>query len=82
MRFYYVTDGANGDYTGTLAEAHQFAKFCNRFYFEISQVEIDTDRLNLLRILNGEGGYERPSGRRWVLTPRGGLREVKPGEEV
>lgn len=82
MKLYHVSDGANADYKGTLAEAHALAKACNRFDVSIEEVEIDTDKANLLRILNGEGGYERQGGRRWVLTPRGGLREVREGEEV
>lgn len=86
MRFYFVSDTANLRYCMTLDEAHAFAKDCNRFDVSISEVEVPTDKENIARLLNNEGGYEmsRQYGRErsWVLTPRGGLREVKPGEEV
>lgn len=82
MRFYYVTDGrTTSRYFGTLAEAHARAKDSyDRFDVTIQLVEIDTDRENLLALLNGDGGYESPVFRTWVLAPRGGLREATPDD--
>lgn len=81
MRFYYVSDTADRRYCMTLAEAHATAKLYNRFDVEINEVEVPTDKDNLARLLNGEGGHEMArqytGGRCWVLTPRGGLRELK-----
>lgn len=86
MRFYHVTDGANRRYCTTLSEAHATAKLYNRYFVEINEVEVPTDKENVARLLNAEGGHEMSrqygDARSWVLTPRGGLREVKPGEEV
>lgn len=79
MRFYHVTDGANRRYCTTLAEAHATAKLYNRDDVEINEVEVPSDKDNVARLLNADGGFEvnDPDARRWVLTPRGGLRELK-----
>lgn len=80
MKLYLITDGHGPScYRGTLADAHEIAKDSyDRFDVRIEQVEVDTDRENLLRILNEEGGFQSPVFRSWVLSPRGALR---PGAE-
>jgi hypothetical protein len=75
MRFYLVSDTINPHkYCGTLKEAHTAAKGMNTRFVEIQEVEIATDKRNLLRILNEEGGYEGATIKAWSLTPRGGLK--------
>lgn len=81
MRFYYVSDNTDRRYCMTLAEAHRFAKDCDRFDVSIEEVEVPADKENIARLLNSEGGHEMTrqytGGRCWVLTPRGALRELK-----
>lgn len=78
VRFYRVTDGRTSgqpDYYPTLEAAHKAAKeFFDRFDVDIIEVEIATDKENVLRLINGEGGYETEQLRTWCLSARGGLK--------
>lgn len=82
MRFYRVTDGRTSgqpDYYPSLEAAHKAAKeFFYRFDAEIIEVEVDTDKAGVLKLLNFEGGVEAEQLRRFCLTPRGGLRPSEP----
>lgn len=84
MRFYYCYNPASTDagdptgsqYVATIADARRWARALPRglrFDAEVTLVDVPTDRENLLRVLNGVGGYEVRRCR-WVVTDRGGLR--------
>lgn len=64
----------------TLAEAHHHARDNTepvyRCEVRIRQYDIPTDKENLLRLVNSEGGTHIPTGRNWTLTSRGGLTEL------
>lgn len=81
MKLYFVSDTFRaGAYAPTLGEAHGLA-LGNGFrqaYVRIQETHVSTDRANLLRILNGEGGFEEPTGREWALAANGALRQIRP----
>lgn len=91
MRFYKVDDTQKARFAPTLKEAQNLARdgysvegedgdpvalAFNRFDVIISEVEVPTDKLGVLVLLNTD---PRECGfkviREWELTPRGGLRE-------
>lgn len=76
MKFYHVTDTINQEWHGTLAEAHAYAKKLSRFEVSITEVEVATDKAGVLYLLK-HGTPLQTSGRVWVLTNRGGLKEEK-----
>ena len=87
MKAYWVTGLSNpdssGHYCGTLTEAHALGKEEQRHRWPevfIDEVELETDKAAILRMVNDEGKYQTMGNRIWTLTPRGGLRELSPEE--
>lgn len=80
MRFYLIDDGSvNIWYEGTLEAAKQKAKDGTRdlMFTRISEIEIATDKANILRMLNLEWDkLESQQVRVFEFTQRGGLKEV------
>lgn len=87
MKVYCVTDdkgdGAySNSFTGTLGEAHAEAKdIDNRVDARIDEYDIDTSKAAIIAILNDglDLGPLTPVNT-WGLSPRGGLRKLKPGD--
>jgi hypothetical protein len=89
MKLYVVTglpeSVAEGGhvYTPTLSKAHVTAQQAGATLWgdaRIEQVEVATDQQNVLRLLNGEGGFQSEPARTWALSRRGGLVEIQNGE--
>ena len=78
MRFYEAKDGKAGTITtATLDEAKEAAKALleHSLYQDIvvDEVEVATDKANMVRLLNSDGGTHQYL-RQWGMTPRGGFR--------
>jgi hypothetical protein len=59
VKFYYVHDGETAPYCTTLAEAKRAARTAAETSYwdvKVSQVEVSTDRENILRLCNDAGG--------------------------
>ncbi len=76
MRFYLVRARGHDEHFPTLVRAHRDAKDCRDFMdwrdITIDEVEVATDKANMLRLLNNEGGTHKYL-RQWGITQRGGL---------
>lgn len=84
MNFYRVSQWANSEpvYSGTLGDAHLIMRsypVTNRDEARVELIDIGTDKDALLRILNS-GPPVADAERTWIITPRGGLKEVPNGE--
>lgn len=79
MRLYLIYHHGNPHYVATLAEARDYVRqlptAAERTGVAVDQVEVGTDKANLIRILNSYGGFQ-DTERSWNGTPRGGLRET------
>jgi len=79
MRFYETKDGKAATVTtATLEDAKVEAKGLLDFDGDfrdivIDEVEVATDKLNMLRLLNSQGGTHQYL-RQWGMTQRGGFR--------
>lgn len=85
MKLYFVSDTFSaGVYAPTLGAAHGAALGADfrTAYVRIHETHVSTDRANLLRILNGEGGFEEPTGREWTLAANGALQQVRPNPGI
>jgi hypothetical protein len=76
VKFYRVTADCDGmPYCATLAEAKQAARYYATTSYhdiDVEQVEIATDRANILRLLNTSGGTDVSVGT--VYTAKGKLK--------
>lgn len=84
MNFYRITQFANSDpvYTGTLGDAHNIMRSypaTNRDEARIELIDLGTDKDALLHLLNAPPP-PATAERTWIITPRGGLKEVANGE--
>lgn len=87
MKAYWVTGLSDPDkpdhYCGTLGEAHAMGKKEPKHRWPcvfVDEVEWETDKAAILRMVNDEGKYQTMGDRIWTLTARGGLRELSPEE--
>lgn len=95
MIFYVITGAGPGDwypteeaesrlYVGTLEEAAAIVRQIRDPHYQaevlVRQVEIETDKETLVRVLNDAGGYERATPNAWVRGPRGGLLRLSERE--
>jgi hypothetical protein len=76
MRFYHAADGYHSSYHNTLKDAHSAAMTMNRNAVMVTEVEVPTDKANIRRLLQNDGGTEQQL-RYWNLTARGALCELK-----
>lgn len=77
MNFYYCWCPTDSCYVATFNEARKWAKTVpplQRYDSEVRLVEVPTDKAGVLRLLNGEG--TETTVRVWVVTDRGGLKEI------
>lgn len=83
MQFYLVYHHGNSHHYGTLDDVKAYVRelsgVTERTGVTVDLVEVATDKANLLRLLNEEGGTHSGALRSWVGTPRGGLKEVPAG---
>lgn len=95
MIFYVIAGAGPGDwcpteesesrlYVGTLEEAAAIVRQIRDPHYQrevlVRQVEIETDKATLARVLNDEGGYERATPNAWGRGPRGGLQRLTESE--
>lgn len=85
MKLYFVSDTFGpGTYAPTLGEAHGLAlgPAFHKLHVRVYEVHVRTDQANLLRILNGAGGFEESTGREWALSANGALIPIRPNPGV
>ena len=80
----YQADADESRSFATLGEAHAYLKAETGTWdaaflkdATVIQYDVPTDKANVLRLINNEGGTHVPTGRSWRLTPRRGLTEVQ-----
>lgn len=79
MLFYEIIGEDNRPaYEADLAAAHKVAK-CKRPYalVSIDVIDVDTSKAGVLRLLQNQSApvYASHTGKRYTLTPRGGLKQ-------
>lgn len=77
MKLYRVDNTHAATYHGTLADAHKAAKtWGNPIDVLIEEVEVTTGKGSILELLNKDPSVcmcVTATGKKWELTPRGGL---------
>jgi hypothetical protein len=78
MKFYEVTAGDEPEYAATFDAAKDVMRTADPAFrptVTITEVDVPTDKENLLLLLNG-GTWKSTLGRQWKGTARGGVVEV------
>lgn len=85
MHIYRISQFPTGDfcYRGTLTEAHaEMKRFPanNRGEARIELIDVGIDKEGVLNVLNLGDKAFHPVLRTWLITERGGLKEIPNGE--